>query len=102
MVGYSLYVKNGQCTFSVRRANEELHQVQVGIGNGRSDIRAAMDTKGVISLQVNKGEAATAKSGLLPKHPSESICIGLDDRNPVDAAAPKPRFNGKLIKLDMK
>ncbi len=102
VVGYSLYVKNGQCTFSVRRANEELHQVQVGIGNGRSDIRAAMDTKGVISLQVNKGEAATAKSGLLPKHPSESICIGLDDRNPVDAAAPKPRFNGKLIKLDMK
>jgi hypothetical protein len=41
-----------------------------------------------------------AKShGLLNRHPQEDICIGHDDKNPVDTEAPKSRINGKLSGL---
>ena len=102
VVGYSLYVKDGQCTFSIRRTGDELHHVEADIGHGRSTIRAELSKNGTLSLTINEGKTATAKAGLLPKHPSESLCVGRDDRNPVDPAAPKPNFNGKLIALDLK
>jgi arylsulfatase A len=102
VVGYSLYVKDGECTFSIRRTGNELHQVKTDIGNGRSTIRAELNSKGALSLQINKGKAAQAKGSLIPKHPSESLCIGLDDRNPVDPAAPKSPFNGKFLELNLK
>ena len=99
-VGYSLYVKNGQCTFSIRRTSDEMYQVKTDIGSGRSTIRAELKN-GTLSLKIDDGKSANAKGGMLPKHPSESICIGHDDRNPVDPGAPKPHFNGRLIELKL-
>ncbi|MBG87587.1 MAG: arylsulfatase [Verrucomicrobiales bacterium] len=101
VVGYSLYVKNGQCVFSIRRANDQLHQVKTAIAGGRSVIHAGLNKQGMLTIQINEGERAEAKGGLLPRHPSESLCIGHDDRNPVDGNAPKPRFNGRLVKISV-
>lgn len=101
VVGYSLYVKDGQCTFSIRRTGDQLQTVKADIGSGRSVIRAELNSTGNLSLKINDGEAATTKGGLLPRHPSESLCIGHDDGNPVDPAAPRPHFNGRLLELNL-
>jgi len=101
VVGYSLYLKDGHCVFAIRRTGAELHQVKSPIGNGRSTIQAGVNGKGELTLKINEGTPAIAQGGLMKKHPSESLCIGHDDRNPVDAAAPKARFNGKLLKIKL-
>lgn len=102
VIGYSLYIKDGTCFFSIRLSGDQLRVAKADIGDGRSTIRAELNKQGMLSLQINKGETATSTGGLLKRHPSESLCIGHDDGNPVDPAAPKPAFNGELLELTLK
>ncbi len=101
LVGHSLYVKDGNCTFSVRLSGSKLHRVKAPLGNGKSKILARLDSKGVLTLQVNDGEAATAEGGLIKKHPAESLSIGHDAQKPVDGDAPSSAFNGDLLNLKL-
>ena len=102
VVGYSLYVKSGECVFSTRLTGSKIHRVKAPIGTGTFTIKAGLDANGLLSLQVNDAVATTSQGALLSKHPSESLCIGHDDRKPVDAEAPAGRFSGKLIVLTVK
>lgn len=99
VVGYSLYILEGQCVFAIRESDDKIHRVSTPIGSGKSSLHAGVDAKGRLSLQVQKTPAAQAQGSLVPKHPSESLCIGHDDRNPVDPHSPKAPFNGKILEL---
>lgn len=101
VIGYSLYIKDGSCFFAIRLSADRLRVAKADIGDGRSTIRAELNQQGMLSLQINKSEAATSTGGLLKRHPSESLCIGHDDGNPVDPAAPRPAFNGELLELKL-
>jgi len=99
VVGYSLYVKGVECVFAVRLSNSVIHRVKAPIGSGKSTIKAGVDEKGTLSLQINDKDIALAPGGLIVKHPAESFCIGHDDKMLVDQEAVTTPFMGKLIKL---
>ena len=99
VVGYSLYINEGDCVFSVRLSGSNIHRVKTPVGNGKSNIKAGVDAEGNLSLQINEGDPATSAGGLLGRHPSESFCIGHDDRKPVDAEAPGVVFSGRISNL---
>jgi len=56
-------------------------------------------TKEKLSIQVGEKTVEAKSHGLLNRHPQEDICIGHDDKNPVDTEAPTARINGKLSGL---
>jgi hypothetical protein len=63
-------------------------------------IEASLLEGGQARLCLNGDEAVTADTGqLFNRHPQEDLCIGHDNRNPLDEQAPKGRFNGKISKL---
>lgn len=99
IVGYSLYIKSGECVFSVRLSGSEIHRVKSAIGKGRSMIKAGIDASGTLSLQVQERALASVSGKLIGKHPAESLCIGHDDKKLVDRESPTTSFNGKLIAL---
>ena len=98
-VGYSLYIKGTECVFAVRLSNSEIHRVTAPIASGKSTIKAGIDAKGTLSLQINDKDIASAPGGLIGRHPAESLCIGHDDKMLVDQEAATTPFTGKLIKL---
>jgi arylsulfatase A len=99
VVGYSLYVKGAECVFAVRLSNSVIHRVRTPIASGKSTIKAGIDVKGTLSLQINDTEPASAAGGLIGRHPAESFCIGHDDKMLVDQEAATTPFTGKLINL---
>ena len=99
VVGYALYLKGGECVFSVRLSGNEIHRVKAPIGGRKLTIEAALDGKGKLTLKVNDGEQFTTQGGLIGRHPAESLCIGHDDRRPVDEEAPNAAFQGALLRL---
>jgi arylsulfatase A len=99
VVGYSLYIKDGECVFAVRLSADRVHRVSTPIAKGKSRIAAGVDAKGKLSLQVNDGQPASAAGGLIGKHPAEALCIGHDDAKLVDEAASAIAFTGKLLSL---
>ncbi len=102
-IGYSLYVKDNFVVFATRQGNDTVGRVAVPVGKGGSmSIRAGLSKDGTLSLAVNAGETAKAKSpGLLKNHPQEDLSIGHDDRNPVDPESPTKPFIGLLMSLIM-
>jgi hypothetical protein len=56
-------------------------------------------TKEKLSIQVGEKSVEAKSHGLLSRHPQEDICVGHDDKNPVDTEAPSTRINGKLTDL---
>jgi hypothetical protein len=99
VVGYSLYLKGAECVFAVRLSNSEIHRVKAPIFSGNSTIKAGVDAKGTLSLQINDKDIASVPGGLIGKHPAESLCIGHDDKKLVDKEAATTPFKGKLIEL---
>jgi len=89
--------------FATRQGNDTVSRVAVAVGKGGSmSIRAGLSKDGTLSLAVNAGETAKAKSpGALKNHPQEDLSIGYDDRNPVDPESPKKHFKGLLMSLTM-
>jgi len=85
--------------FAVRLSNSVIHRVRTPIASGKSTIKAGIDAKGTLSLQINDKELASAAGGLIGRHPAESFCIGHDDKMLVDQEASTTPFAGKLINL---
>lgn len=88
VVGYSLYVKDGQLTFALRQSQTSIDRISVKLpSQNRLQIAARLDATG--KMTVNAGEAtASGPSRLLSRTPQESLCIGCDLQNPVDPQAP--------------
>jgi hypothetical protein len=63
-----------------------------------------MDDKGHLFVQLGDNEAVSSQTGghWISKWPAEDLSIGFDAGNPVDPKAPKEKFNGKLLKLNVK
>ncbi|NND97231.1 MAG: hypothetical protein HKN47_07875, partial [Pirellulaceae bacterium] len=101
VVGYSLYIKDGECVFAVRLSGDAIHRVKTPIANGESTIKARIDAGGTLSLQINDGEVTSGSGGLIGKHPAESLCIGHDDKKLVDTQSPTTPLSGKLIALKL-
>ena len=97
VVGYSLYIHDRECVFAVRTSASDVHRVECPIADGKSTITANVDAKGSLSLQVNGGDVVIAAGAFIGKHPSESLCIGHDDKKPVDPRSPSKAFSGKLV-----
>jgi len=97
-VGYALYAKNGNLFFTVRLGQNAVQKIAFGSPGEKMEITASL-TKEKFSIQVGEKTVEAKSHGLLNKHPQEDICIGHDDKNPVDTEAPKDRINGKLSGL---
>jgi hypothetical protein len=94
-IGYALYAKAGNAVFAVRYGDQIIRLTRP-LKTGSNLIVASL-SKDQLSLHVNDGEPAVAKSaGFLKRHPMESLCIGHDDANPLDPSAPQALFTGKI------
>ena len=98
-VGYSLYAKeDGAFVFAVRDSADGVQRIFTPAAAGKAEIIASLKKGGEISLIVNSGEPVTAKAaGLINRHPQEDFCVGHDNKNAVDPAAPAGSFGGKIL-----
>ena len=96
--GYVLYAKSGRLTFSVRVSGSRLRSVRADLPEGNTAINARLMENGRMQILLNDKVAASLdqKGLLIGKHPQEDFCIGHDNGNPVDAAAPKAAFKGAI------
>ena len=97
VTGYSLYVKEQMVVFALRRTKEIIDRVEAPLKDGGAHQIVASVKKGQLLLQIDSDDpVATTSRGLLQKHPSEDLCIGLDNRMPVDSQSPKGKFSGTI------
>jgi hypothetical protein len=102
--GYSLYATlDGEIVFAVRHSSGQITRVREKIQHSSGcSITARLRADGLLSLALDDGEPATAKSaGVLRKHPQEDLCIGHDAGNPVDEEAPGGEFGGRIVSVDV-
>jgi arylsulfatase A len=93
--GYALYAKDGKIIFAYRSSGDAITRVAAPAAAGA--ITATVDKKGNLSLKIGGGDAVIGKaSGMIKMHPMEDICIGHDNKNPLDAEAPAEQFNGTI------
>lgn len=99
-VGYSLYAKDGRIVFAVRTGTDAVQRVSAPAAAAKTEIVASLAKDGTLSLTLNGGEPETAKaSGLIDRHPQEDLCVGHDNKNPVDPEAPGGQFEGKIAEV---
>jgi arylsulfatase A-like enzyme len=97
-VGYSLYLNDGKAVFAVRHSSDKIVRITANCPQAAtSTITATLDKEGGLFLLTEPGTEATGDfPGYLQRHPSESLCIGHDAQNPLDALAPAGSFTGKI------
>ncbi|MEM7011721.1 MAG: hypothetical protein AAF585_09575, partial [Verrucomicrobiota bacterium] len=101
-VGYSLYIKDGNVVFAVRHGSGSIERVTTPAAAGDLEIAAAIAKDGTMSLILNDGGTTKSKSpGLIDRHPQEDLCIGHDNKNPVDSNAPSAAFQGEIIRASV-
>jgi arylsulfatase A len=99
-VGYSLYAKTGQIVFAVRFDSGRIERIVLASKPGQNEIVAALANGGRMSLSVNGRSAPAGPSvALIKRHPQEDLCLGHDNRNPVDPQAPPGSWTGRLISI---
>ena len=101
VTGYSLYVRQGQVVFALRRTDSSIHRVQLPIVSSAEQKIVAKAEGKQLTLRVNDRVITAESAGLLLKHPSENVAIGFDDRMPVDPQSPQEKFNGALSKINV-
>jgi len=103
VVGYSLYLKDGKAVFAVRHPDRGVARVTAPMKsgeNGRTRVTARVLADGTLRIALDGEQAASADGvGRLARHPAEPLCIGLDDRNPVDEESPAGRFRGEILEV---
>ena len=83
-----------------RFGNNSIQRLTTDLPDGPNTRLRASVTRTGLGLQVNGGDAITAKPlGVLGKHPQEGLCIGHDNGNPVDSQSPRKRFGGRISGL---
>ena len=84
--------------FAVRLGTNAVQKIAFGSPGEKMEITTNL-TKEKFSIQVGEKSVEAKSHGLLNRHPQEDICIGHDDKNPVDSEAPTASINGKLSGL---
>ena len=100
-VGYAVYVKGGEIVFAVRHSATDVYRVRKAFEGNNVDFLAGLAKDGTLVLSLKKGESsAVAKSpGVLARRPQENLCVGHDDKNPLDAEAPGGAFTGEILSV---
>jgi arylsulfatase A-like enzyme len=104
VVGYCLYVRDGNIVFSVRHATDKIKRVTAEIGNEPQLTVVAEVNATAIRLSVNGNPAVETKLvGPLGRQPQEDFCLGHDNGNPVDPQSPRLPYRGKfhLVRLEI-
>lgn len=89
--GFSLYLKNGKPTFSIRTAKAlSTATAAEKLAAGKQVVGVKLATDGSVTFTVNGKESGTGKvSGLLAQQPGEGLTVGDDGNNAVgDYQAP--------------
>ena len=83
--------------FAVRRDSNDLCRVTASLPKGdRLSVRATAKKDRLVLQVASEEPVAAASSGLLLKHPSESLSVGFDERMPVDPEQPATAFSGRI------
>jgi arylsulfatase A len=99
-VGYSLYTKDGRLIFAIRSSSSGVQRVSRALGSGRCQVSASLSKDGLMTLSVDGSHVKSEQTvGLLNRHPQEDLCIGHDNRNPVDPEAPAGSWTGELTAI---
>ena len=103
-VGYTLYLNGGELVFAVSTGKNHLERVKTAVQAGKFSFKAGLDDKGHLFVQVGDNEAVSSQTGghWISKWPAEDLSVGIDHGNPVDPKAPKEKFKGKLLNLQLK
>lgn len=104
-VGYSLYTKGDDLVFAVRTGSgdEGITRVRRAKPAALSQISAGLAKDGTIRLQVDKAAPVTAELvKQIDRHPQEALCVGHDDKNPVDAESGGKRYSGTIRALKVR
>ena len=103
-IGYALYTTvDNKIVFAVRHRSDAIQRISLPIeGDGKFTISARLEKEGVLNLSLNDHNAPPVKSpGLLERQPQENLCIGHDDKNPLDEEAPGGKFNGIITSISV-
>jgi hypothetical protein len=101
-IGYSLYTTTeNTVVFAVRHNSDMVNRVSLPIKDTEKfSITARLTKEGTLSLSLGEGQVATMNSpGTLKNQPQENLCIGHDDKNPLDEEAPAEKFNGTITSI---
>jgi len=104
-LGYALHIRDGQLTFSVRRAADDNHEVALAAPtDGQTHrVRASLDKDGKLHLQLDdQPETTTQGSGMIGKQPAEDFCIGHDAANPAARYNHPAPFAGTLTHWEIR
>jgi arylsulfatase A len=102
LTGYSLYVSEGQIVFAVRRESDEIRRVGVPLPAGDAFMVRATAQADQLTLQAADLPAVSLEgTGMLNKHPSESLSVGFDERMPVDPQQPEGAFTGVIRRVEV-
>ncbi|MDF1816832.1 MAG: hypothetical protein P1V20_31810, partial [Verrucomicrobiales bacterium] len=94
-----LYAKQGEIVFSISHG-KEVDRVSLSISDQNLPYIATFAKEG---LSLSQGDrTATAEGRAVGRHPQEDLCIGHDDKNPVDSQAPKGNFTGSIDRVLVK
>ena len=102
--GYALYLNGGELVFAVATGKNHLERIQTPAPAGKFGFAAGLDDKGHLFVQLGDKETVRSQTGgyWITKLPAEHLSVGFDDGNPVDPKAPKGKFKGTLINLNVK
>jgi arylsulfatase len=103
-IGYALYMTaNDELVFAVRHRSDLVKRVTVPLkGKGKFSIVADLAKNGTLSLSLDEAKAVTVASpGTLKMQPQENLCIGHDDKNPLDEKAPGGMFKGAIPSIEL-
>lgn len=97
-VGYVLYAKDGELTFAMSHG-KRVDRVSLPITDQALPYTITATEDSISILQGKR--TVSAKSKPLARHPQEDLCIGFDDKNPVDPKAPNGHFSGIIESLNV-
>jgi arylsulfatase A-like enzyme len=103
VVGYALYVKDGQLVFAVRHSAQQITRASTPLDTGKLlPIEARLESDGTLKLSVDGRDAAAVRSpGPLPSQPQEDLCLGHDNGHPLDDQAPRQPFDGQISGVEV-
>lgn len=99
--GYAIHFVAGKPAFDVRVNGEVKRLMADKKVSGEISIQAQLNGD-EMSLIINGETIETTSPGLIPVQPKDPLSIGFDDRTSAGNYDPPNRFNGKILRTDVK
>jgi len=97
--GYSIYVKEGQLRFAIRR-NNRLHEIGAPVPEEDFVVLVMLEASGGMSLEINgRLQSSGDAGGLIGVVPNEGSAIGRDDLTPVGRYSPPFAYQGEVRRI---